>query len=103
MMMGLRFVHQEGPTIRMPNRINDGLRARFIAPYRDGVFISVREKTGNEDTSFVTEGYYFDGADRKVHRVQTRNIRNSYLRCRWWNTMVCRHQERSERVARNRR
>jgi hypothetical protein len=70
MMMGLGFTDQEAAAIRMPDRSDSSLRARFVSPYRNGVFIAVKKSTGREDTDFVNEGYYFDRADRGIHKVQ---------------------------------
>lgn len=74
MMMGLRFMDHDAPKVQMPDRINSDLRARFISPYRNGVFIAVRKITGREDTDFVTEGYFFDRADRKIHKLQVPEV-----------------------------
>ena len=42
MTLGLRLIPASRPSLRLPARASDGLRARYLARYRDGVLIGVR-------------------------------------------------------------
>jgi len=123
MMMGLRFEKREVPTVPINVR-KHGVRARFLCPFRDGVFLTAyhrgRQRTawgllmqesyvdpnGNgrpmpeyddfvhrgycfdrtirkarkmelgED--FYTQGYYFDSADCKIHRICVPEVNEVY-------------------------
>ena len=69
MMMGLRLNTEGVSTIKMPDRIDSSLRARFLSRYRDGVFIAVRKHKGMGDDEFVTEPYFFSPEDGMIHKI----------------------------------
>lgn len=73
MMMGLRFTGQTAPTVRMLDRIEHSLRVRFLAPYRTGVFLSVREQSCQDD-DFALTGYFYDPADGLLHPVRVPEV-----------------------------
>ncbi len=93
MMMGLRFEKRDVPTVRMPDRIDKELRARFLSPFRGGVFLTTYCRGRIQDRAVITagldvdptdhtarpkpeyddgvaRGFYFDPADRKLHRMK---------------------------------
>jgi hypothetical protein len=69
MMMGLELDMQGVATVKMPDRVDRSIRARFLAPHNNGVFIAVRTSRGSGDDEFVTEPYFFSSDDRKIHKV----------------------------------
>lgn len=75
MMIGLRMLPGEPPTVRMPDRSMNELRARFLAPYRGGVFVSVRTQAPHDSGKFVTEPYFFSSADKMIHKVRVPELR----------------------------
>lgn len=76
MMMGLRLVTGTVPIIKMPNRIDRSLRARFLSRYGDGVFITVRNKTGPGDDAYVLEPYFFSPEDGMIHEIHIPEIKH---------------------------
>jgi len=70
MMMGLRLNAGGPSTVRMPDRTIRSIRARFLAPYRGGVLIAARKKTGPGDDAFVTEPCFFSPGDDMIHIVR---------------------------------
>lgn len=75
MMMGLRFSGQAAPAVRMPDRGEPSLRARFLAPYRKGVFLSVRGLLrGERNEDFALTGYFYDPADGRLHLIRVPEI-----------------------------
>jgi hypothetical protein len=75
MMMGLRFEKRDVPVVRMPDRTGRSLSAFFLSSFRGGVFIATYRyaRLGDGDT-FVTPGYYFDPADRKIHKIRVAEV-----------------------------
>jgi hypothetical protein len=69
MMMGLELDTHGVTTVKMPDRVDKSIRARFLAPHNNGVFIAVRKSKGVGDDDFVTEPYFFSLDDRKIHKV----------------------------------
>ena len=75
MMMGLHFYGQAAPTVRMPDRTESSLRARFLAPYGTGMFLSVRGLLqGPKDDEFTLKGYFYDPADGRLHLIRVPEI-----------------------------
>jgi len=70
MMMGLRLNTGGLSSVRMPDRTITSIRARFLAPYRGGVFIAARNKTGTGDDDFNTEPCFFSSEDNMIHKVR---------------------------------
>jgi hypothetical protein len=75
MMMGLRFEKRDVPVVQMPDRTGRSLSAFFLSSFRGGVFIATYRyaRLGERDT-FVTPGYYFDPADRKIHKIRVPEV-----------------------------
>lgn len=98
MMMGLRFEKRDVPVVRMPDHTDWRLRARFLSPFRGGVFLTacryntrkvnpllVPARTGagpywqtRVDNGTTTPGYYYDPADRKIHRIQVQEVNDIF-------------------------
>jgi hypothetical protein len=59
----------------MPDRTGRSLSAFFLSSFRGGVFIATYRyaRLGDGDT-FVTPGYYFDPADRKIHKIRVAEV-----------------------------
>lgn len=98
MMMGLRFEQRDVPVVRIP--IKNGISARFLCPFRNGVFLSrclpgskqmsrypagyhddpphgeVRTMEPGED--FYTVGCFLDPTDRKIHWIRLPEVTNVY-------------------------
>jgi len=74
MMMGLKYEANVLPRVRMPNRTNNDLRARFLAKFRDGVFLTAKQSAGKGDEDYVTQGYYFDPTNREIHKITPKEI-----------------------------
>jgi len=74
MMMGLTFDATRAVGVKMPDRVDSSIRARFLAPYNNGVLIGVRKSTGTGDDEFITEPYFFSPADRKIHKVSVPDL-----------------------------
>ena len=69
MMMGLE-VHTQGViTVKMPDRVDKSIRARFLAPHKNGVLIGVRKSTGFGDDEFINEPYFFSSKDQRIHKI----------------------------------
>ncbi|CAN5823199.1 hypothetical protein BH09VER1_BH09VER1_41460 [soil metagenome] len=75
MMMNLELEENAAPTVRLPDRVDKSIRVRFLAKYGSGVFLTVRKSTGMEDSAFVTEGYFYDPADAKIHKINVPEVR----------------------------
>ena len=72
-MMGLQFTRADSmPVIRITDRKDHDISARFLAPFREGVFLVVRLNSGNE--VYLTQGYYYDFSDRKIHKINIPEI-----------------------------
>ena len=69
MMMGLQIKNAGVPTVRMYAKSGSSMRARFLAPYRNGLFIAALHYRGQGDDDFVTKGYYYDPADQEIHEI----------------------------------
>ncbi len=78
MMMGLQLESRDATKIRMPDRVYNSERARQLAPYAGGVFISVRNSAWRTEDDFVTEGYFFTPATGKIHKVLTPEIAETH-------------------------
>jgi hypothetical protein len=74
MMMGLQFKQRDVPTVPMPDHTYWCLRARFLSPFRAGVFLTVYSRTSPRDNTFVTPGYYFARTDRQIHRIRVLEV-----------------------------
>ncbi len=74
MMMGLQIRNRDIPSIRMPDRTTHSIRARFLSLHNGGVFIAVRKTIGRDDDDFLTEGYFFDPANRRIHKIQVPEV-----------------------------
>lgn len=64
MMMGVRFEKQDVPVVRMS--IKRGMSARYLSPFRDGVFLTGYRRGRNAGSSRfgrITEGFHVDPAD----------------------------------------
>ncbi len=70
MMMGLKLNAERATTVKMPDRVDSSIRARFLAPYNDGVLMAVRTNTGMGDDGFVTEPYFFASVDKMIHKIK---------------------------------
>jgi hypothetical protein len=70
MMMGIRFNTKGPPAVRMPDRTINSIRARFLAPYRGGVFIAALENGGSYADDFSTAPYFYSSADGMIHKVR---------------------------------
>lgn len=76
LMLGLEYVNDSPPTVIMPRRTDDELRARFLARFRDGVFLTVRKIVASEglDDTYVLAPYFLDLAQERIHPVQLAEI-----------------------------
>lgn len=97
-MMGLRFEPRDVPVVRVP--IKDGISARFLCPFRNGVFFS-RYLPGNKPglysmpgyhadpphgefrtmktgDDFYTVGHFLDPADQKLHWILLPELDRTY-------------------------
>ena len=74
MMMGLRFEKRDVPVVRMPDRTSRSLRARFLSPFRGGVFLAVCRRTRTENDAFSTPGYFYDPTDGKIHKIRVAEV-----------------------------
>jgi hypothetical protein len=74
MMMGLQFEPRDVPTVQMPDHTYWRLRARFLSPFRGGVFLAVYSRTRAQDNAFVTPGYYFAPTDRQIHKIRVGEV-----------------------------
>jgi hypothetical protein len=74
MMMGLKYAANVPPRARMPNRTDTELRARSLAKFRGGVFLTARESGGKGDKEYVTPGYYFDPTNGQIHKIIVKEI-----------------------------
>jgi hypothetical protein len=66
MMMGISLTATSLPTLAIPNRNGDGIRARLLARFGNNVLLAVR-KGPCED--FTAPGYYLDLDENKIHPV----------------------------------
>jgi hypothetical protein len=71
LMMGMSLATAQVARIRMPERSDRGLRARYLARFRDGVLIAIR-KGFKED--FTTPGYFLDLHTKKIHPINIPEI-----------------------------
>lgn len=69
MMIGLELDTQGVTTVKMPNRGERSIRARFLAPHNNGVLIGVRKSSGLKGNEFVNEPYFFSFEDKRIHKV----------------------------------
>jgi hypothetical protein len=75
MMMGLVFEKRDVPVVRMPDRRRVHFEsARFLSPFRGGVFISVYGRSVTQNNAFVTPGRYFDPRDGKIRKIQVAEV-----------------------------
>lgn len=71
MMMGLALDKTQISRVNMPDRSDGGLRARYLAGFRDGVLITIRQGF-NED--FTTPGYFLDLRAKTIHPIKIPEI-----------------------------
>src|SRR5207247_1461420 len=66
------------PVLRMPRRNRNELRARFIAPFDNGVFITAREILDNSglDSTYKLIPYFLDNRDQKLHAIRIPEIKD---------------------------
>lgn len=67
-MMGLRFKPHDVPVVRMP--IKNGVSARFLCPFRNGVFFS-RCLPGNKPGLYYMAGYHDDPPHGELRTMET--------------------------------
>lgn len=78
LMLGFEYVPGNPPTVVMPRRTDDELRARFLARYRGGVFLTVRKAIpgkGLDDTHKLLP-YFFDEKSERIHPVLIPEIKD---------------------------
>lgn len=71
MMMGATFVSNQVPVIKMPLRKDYELRARYLATFRDGVLLSIREGSSDD---FKTPPYFLDLKQKTIHPIRIPEI-----------------------------
>lgn len=71
MMMGVSPATTSAPSVTIPNRESEGLRARYLARLGNNVLIAVR--TG-EVENFTTPGYCLNLAKKKIHPIRIPEI-----------------------------
>ncbi len=68
MMMGLTLAEVSAPTVALPDRSTDGLRARYLARYRGGILVAVRG-TVRGDGAFQMRPYFLDLQKLTLHPI----------------------------------
>lgn len=78
LMLGYTYSRDHLPVVRMPRRDRNELRARFIAPFDNGVFITAREILDNSglDSTYKLVPYFFDDRDQKIHPIRIPEIKD---------------------------
>ncbi|HVP78597.1 MAG TPA: DUF6794 domain-containing protein [Thermodesulfobacteriota bacterium] len=71
MMMGATFVSNQVPVIKMPLRKDYELRARYLATFRDGVLLAIREGSSGD---FKTPPYFLDLNKKTIHPIRLPEI-----------------------------
>jgi hypothetical protein len=66
MMIGLTIEPDLPQIVKRPPTSSNGLRARFLAPFRGGAFLSVRR---GFDENFTTPGYFLDLKTQTIHPI----------------------------------
>ncbi len=69
MMLGLRFEKRDVPIVRMPDHTDWRLRARFLSPFRTGVFLTAYRQGNLQSRAIITEGIDVDPVDHKARPV----------------------------------
>ena len=71
MMMGATFVSNQVPVVKMPPRKDYELRARYLAPFREGVLLAIREGSSDD---FKTPPYFLDLKKKTIHPIRIPEI-----------------------------
>jgi len=71
MVMGMSLERSKAATVRLPRRKDDGLRARYLARYRNGVLLAIRQ---GDVEAFTTPGYFLDLQHRSLHPIRVPEI-----------------------------
>jgi len=66
MMMGASLMPNQAPIVKMPQRKNPGLQARYLAAYRGGVLLTIRKDAEN---NFSTPGYFLELERKRIHPI----------------------------------
>jgi hypothetical protein len=72
LMLGFEYVSDPAPTVVMRQRSDDGIRARFLARFRDGVFLTVREIVSSEGLkdTYTLLPHFLDLKTQRIHPVR---------------------------------
>jgi len=76
LMLGLGYVSGPAPTVVMRRRSIDEIRARFLARFRDGVFLTVREIVSSEGLkdTYKLLPHFLDLKEERIHPVRLPEI-----------------------------
>jgi len=77
LMLGYTYNHGSVPVVTMPRRNKNELRARFIAPFDNGIFITAREFLGNSGlaSTYKLVPYLLD-RDQMIHAIRIPEIKD---------------------------
>jgi hypothetical protein len=74
LMMGLSIERAQVSRIRMANRSDGGLRARYLARFRSGVLMAIRKDFVEDFTTLTTPGYFLDLHTKQIHPIKVPEI-----------------------------
>jgi hypothetical protein len=76
LMLGLEYSANSPPSIAMRQRSDDGIRARFLARFRGGVLLTIRETVPSDGPKdiYALVPYFLDLTDERIHPIRLLEI-----------------------------